>query len=256
MTEADKMMKSKKKRETALAAERISAALNDAHCILDLGGEDTVGLHDHIVEFMGLDVVSDEESSDSDESEMSDLDPVEEAMDIDDSESDTGSAVVDDEENPPMANVYDEPTDDEVENEAPRHAALANPDDADEPVVIEDLAQNIMDEVGTDDFVSPDNDEEKAKVENFNKCRCRGRECLKQFDSSFVMKLRAQMVDADMTKDERKMFVLGKMSTTIRCTQLTQKSRRNQQTDRKRSRVTYMVEGKNICRETFLFMHQ
>ncbi|XP_033120789.1 uncharacterized protein LOC117119919 [Anneissia japonica] len=65
--------------------------------------------------------------------------------------------------------------------------------------------------------------------------------------------MQAQM--KELTVTERKMFVMGKISTTIKRTEKTLKRKRKHQENRKRSRITYLVESKQVCRQSFEYMH-
>ena len=127
--------------------------------------------------------------------------------------------------------------------------------------VMPDLAQNIMDEEGYEDWTSPENDEELEKINLFRKCTCkrnnrRDNPCIRQFDTMEILQLRAQMADAEMTARDRKMFIMGKISTTIHRNKQTVSSKRVRQKDRERTRVTYLTDGKHVCRKSFIFMHK
>ncbi len=72
-----------------------------------------------------------------------------------------------------------------------------------------DLAGHIVDLEGTYDSSSPDN-EELRQILAFNNCTCkrnRGRHdpCTNKFEPLYILKLRAQMGDAELTSREREM---------------------------------------------------
>ena len=126
------------------------------------------------------------------------------------------------------------------------------------PLVVANPADEMIDFIGTEDWSSDINDPELNRIETFSKCTCKSHpdSCMKQFDPTYVLRLRAQMVDATLRTEEKKMFIMGRISATIQCGKQTQCSKRTRQKDRTRARVIYMVEGKRICRETFMFLHK
>ena len=77
--------------------------------------------------------------------------------------------------------------------------------------------------------------------------------CYSGFTEEFVLELRMNM--SSLPDYEKDLIILGKISSTIRNSLMTEKSKRKEQTARQQQRPNYCVEGQRVCRETFKFLH-
>lgn len=216
------------------SALNLRSALNEA-IMLGLAAQDNANLPNLLSQFFGDGVSSDNDEDEKDRSEE------------EEEEFDLGNNEHADEEPEDM----DIDSDEYDENDVRNHGNDG---------VVPDFAQEIIGIEGTDEWTSPDNDEELDKINNFKNCTCarnaaKDNPCTNKFENTFILQLRARMTDAKMTSRERKMFIMGRISATIR-TKTTQCTKRARQKERKRSRVTYLIEGVKVCRKAFFFMHK
>ena len=87
-------------------------------------------------------------------------------------------------------------------------------------------------------------------------CCCKlfeGKPCSTMLDPVDLLNCRMQSLS--LSRNELDMCISAKISVGLHCTASTISSHRKYQTERKRDRMTYMHEGKKICRDTFMFMH-
>ena len=77
--------------------------------------------------------------------------------------------------------------------------------------------------------------------------------CYSGFTEEFVLELRMNM--SSLPDYEKDLVILGKISSTIRNSLMTEKSKTKEQTARQQQRTNYCVEGQRVCRETFKFLH-
>ena len=96
-----------------------------------------------------------------------------------------------------------------------------------------------------DHFIDPDLDREKVReVHSAQKCSCREQHnCLKAFTQEEIIKLRQNMME--MTNVERDMLIMGKLQAWS-CAR---------GADRQRTKFTYAIDYRTVCRENFLFAH-
>ena len=108
------------------------------------------------------------------------------------------------------------------------------------------------------------------------RCGCRmghgKKPCSQQFDSTFIMNRRLDMIGMIPSKSssfllivgcakhcfisgEQDLVLLGLISGGIVMTETTACSKRKDQKTRERQRTHYTVEAKPVCRKTFLFLH-
>ena len=127
-------------------------------------------------------------------------------------------------------------------------------DSNDGPDVLVDETTQVLNLVA-DTLVSPDTEIERTRIRNFN-CGCSGFKegrCIKQFDEEYIQGLRVDL--NALTNAEKEMLIMGKVSCTINMSELTQRRKKKEQTERRRNRCAFIVNRKVICRKVFKFMH-
>ncbi|XP_071940904.1 uncharacterized protein [Antedon mediterranea] len=211
------------------STEEVVEALNDAR-FLGLDATDRATIGDMATEFFSnrLEEDSEEDSSESEEELDFGIPEAEEKSEIEDVDMSEG------------------------EEDGPMPAVVVDPG--------LDIVNGLLNQGGMEDWAGPANEDERTAIQTFRRCRCpRNRDqanpnpCLNQFEEEYVLNLRAQM--QELSAVERKMFLMGKISATIKNTAQTQKSRRSVQSERQKSRITYLVEGQKVCRQSFEYMH-
>ena len=206
---------------------RIADALNEASA-LGLNGKDSDNLNELIAEYFGEDVASDSES--------------EEEIEADEDEESTT----------PMNTDED---DDFVQQEDDNDHEWEDIEENEEPVNV-DLAEGIVREE-EEDFMSEDDKKEMDMIRG-KKCPCKnptaGLGCSHKFSDEYVFKMRYQ-INA-LPSDYKTMFLLGKIATGgIRHGRMTERSKQRQKERKLNRTMGYYVDGVQVCRETFLYMH-
>ncbi|XP_064648162.1 uncharacterized protein LOC135500559 [Lineus longissimus] len=88
-------------------------------------------------------------------------------------------------------------------------------------------------------------------------CDCQyndGQPCYRRYTPEEMIRRRMDM--RELTPRDQMLILLGKLSTNINLSGITSNSKRKEQTPRKTGqRMTYWLESRQICRETFKFLH-
>ena len=186
--------------------DRLTEAINDAR-IIGLNTADNTALADVITEFFGTDCASEDEVNpreSSDDEEWSDM-----AI----SESDRS----DGESNDPPAEVSLPPNPDAADHVNNVNVDESDDDDIDVPVVIENLADQVVNAIGADEFRAGDDpDDQITNIQNW-KCRCttdaekKNRppkpSCILKLDPEFVLERQMNMFEAAKLNPEQKHLV-------------------------------------------------
>ncbi|XP_055955699.1 uncharacterized protein LOC126815989 isoform X1 [Patella vulgata] len=122
-------------------------------------------------------------------------------------------------------------------------------------VIRENDAQTIMGMVG-ELICDTDKECELRKIQDYQ-CSCaafkKNGKCLKQLSVELIYEMRLNM--SAMTDFEKDLVILGKLSTTMNRSEMTTCTKRSKQQKRQRQRTSYFVEGHQICRSAFEFIH-
>ena len=131
-------------------------------------------------------------------------------------------------------------------------------EDEDENEGLVDLAANVIEHVGMQEWMHESDEDEMNLIRN-KKCTCRppfnGLGCTHKFADNYVFKMRNQ-INA-LPAAQKMMFIMGRVSAGgVRTGNMTETSKRAEQTQRKRNRVrAYFIDGVKICRSAFIFMN-
>ena len=121
---------------------------------------------------------------------------------------------------------------------------------------VEDEVAELLENVATSYlFVNSDRNKEIKKITDFS-CKCtqsQQGQCIKSLDPDTIYTVRLSM--QEMTHYEKDLILLGKISASTVTTELTQKSKKVQQTVRQRPRTQWAVNGVKVCRIAFQFIH-
>ena len=128
----------------------------------------------------------------------------------------------------------------------------ANPEEEAKDV---DEMDELMEKVATSfRCVNSDRSVELRKI-SLCDCKCsdnkRG-QCMKALDPECIYDIRLSM--QEMTRHERDLVLLGKISSFTMMSGKTQCSKRKMQTDRKQPQSTWIIHGTKVCRIAFLFI--
>ena len=157
------------------------------------------------------------------------------------------------------SNIFDNVGTSNVRDEASNDGVTDEPSDDEQMGKVEfqtvktTEAAVVLDSV--EDFIVKDKEEELMKIDNF-KCGCAAAKkglCNKNLSKELIYDLRLNM--SAMLESEKDLIIIGKVSSTIRRSEETQCAKRSSQTKRKRTRASYHVEGTQVCRQAFEFIH-
>lgn len=130
--------------------------------------------------------------------------------------------------------------------------------DSDDSQVDENEINVVMEQV---DFVNPDTQKELELIENF-RCECtrRGKNlenkksCSSKLDKELIARVRMEM--SALTDNERDLVLIAKISTLSNFSEMTKRSKRTDNKRRQHQKTVYMMEGQEVCRDTFRFVHK
>ncbi|XP_033116818.1 uncharacterized protein LOC117116836 [Anneissia japonica] len=118
----------------------------------------------------------------------------------------------------------------------------------------DDVPLMVLKEFNHDDWDNPQTEAECHKIRAFNGCKCKnGQPCTQLFDVVFILQRRMEM--CELSSAERKLFIMGHISTSINRGTMTQCTKRRRQSLRKQTSCTYWIEGNRVCRTSFEFIH-
>lgn len=110
--------------------------------------------------------------------------------------------------------------------------------------------------------IMDDTDQEILKINNF-KCDCLKRRkktddlmksCSANIDTEFIYRCRLEM--SELTSYEKDLVLLGKISCMTNRSVMTQRKKQRVQKERSHQKTQYMIEGVNVCRSAFRFIHE
>ncbi|KAI0211495.1 hypothetical protein LSAT2_003674 [Lamellibrachia satsuma] len=115
---------------------------------------------------------------------------------------------------------------------------------------------NAMDMAAEDEEIVLDSAEEELAVVNRFRCSCKhnkGEPCYTIFQPQQMVDMRLKM--ADFTPREQMLIFLGKLSTFMNLSERIVGRRETSQKLREHQRTRYYVDGHQLCRHTFKFVH-
>src|SRR6218665_425505 len=80
---------------------------------------------------------------------------------------------------------------------------------------------------------------------------------LKDSNKEFFYRIKRRQDMANMVPRDQMLILLGKLSCTINVSPMTCSTRQapGSEKGRERVRTAYMIVGKSVCRETFMYLH-